>query len=287
MVFCLRAEKNYQVCFCVIIELGFDFVWVVEIHMDFVCRFCVGGRNSHGFCMPILCGWPKLTWFLYAGGKTLGLSVNIEVGFVFVWVVEIDLIPLLGIELDLPSVYGSQLPWFWCGGQKGLGFILGIETKLVLAWGSKLAWFLCLGRNWLGLRGGSNVAWFQCRDRNWLGFSVGVDKDSGLVCGSKSTWFWCRGMKMDLILWWGLKLSWLRCRDRHRLRFCVGVEKCLVFVCWPLFTRFCCEHRTWLVFRVGGRNWLDSIVGGRTWIALSVWIGIDLVLVWGSERTLI
>ena len=28
-----------------------DFVWVVEIHMVFVCRFCVGGRNWLGFCM--------------------------------------------------------------------------------------------------------------------------------------------------------------------------------------------------------------------------------------------
>ena len=46
----------------------------------------------------------KLTWFLYAGLKSLGYSVNIELDFVFVWVVEIDLILMWGIELGVVSV---------------------------------------------------------------------------------------------------------------------------------------------------------------------------------------
>ena len=39
-----------------------------------------------------MCGWSKLTWFLYAGRKSLGFSLRIEIDLVFVWVVEIDLI---------------------------------------------------------------------------------------------------------------------------------------------------------------------------------------------------
>ena len=31
-----------------------------------------------------------LTWFVDAGGKSLGYSVSIEIDLVFVWVVEID-----------------------------------------------------------------------------------------------------------------------------------------------------------------------------------------------------
>ena len=49
----------------------------------------------------VLCGWSKLTWFLFAGRKSLGLSVSIELDFVLVWVVEIDLISLWGFEPDM------------------------------------------------------------------------------------------------------------------------------------------------------------------------------------------
>ena len=51
------------------------FVRVVQIDLVFVC-------------------WPKI----------LGFGVSIELDFFFVWVVEVDLILLLGIELDLISV---------------------------------------------------------------------------------------------------------------------------------------------------------------------------------------
>ena len=40
----------------------------------------------------------------FAGRKSLGFSVSIELDFVLVWVVDIDLISLWGIELDLISV---------------------------------------------------------------------------------------------------------------------------------------------------------------------------------------
>ena len=56
--------------------------WVVEFDMIFVC-----------------------------GPKPIGLSVNFENVFFFVWVAEIDLISVRRIELDLISVKG----WHWFG----------------------------------------------------------------------------------------------------------------------------------------------------------------------------
>ena len=45
-----------------------------------------------------------LTWFVDAGGKSLGYSVSIKIDLVFAWVIEIDLILMWEIELDLISV---------------------------------------------------------------------------------------------------------------------------------------------------------------------------------------
>ena len=45
-----------------------------------------------------LCKGSKLTCFMYADRKSLDSSVSIEIDFVFVWVVEIDLISMWGVE---------------------------------------------------------------------------------------------------------------------------------------------------------------------------------------------
>ena len=45
-----------------------------------------------------------MTWLLYAGLKSLRFSVSTELDFVFVWVVEIDLISLRGTQPELISV---------------------------------------------------------------------------------------------------------------------------------------------------------------------------------------
>ena len=42
--------------------------------------------------------------FLDAGRKSLGCSVSIEIDLVFVWVVDMALISVWGIQLDLSSV---------------------------------------------------------------------------------------------------------------------------------------------------------------------------------------
>ena len=65
------------------IETDLIFVWGSKL-TSFMCAV----RKLLGFN---LCGWSKLTWFLYAGSKSLGCSV-IEIDLVFVWVFEIDLI---------------------------------------------------------------------------------------------------------------------------------------------------------------------------------------------------
>ena len=115
----------------------------VEIELDcfFVrgsksIRFCVRAENCliliYGSTLNCFLAWSKLTWFcvraendlflvrgsidlvlvrvveidlvFFAGRKSLGFSLSIELDFVLVWVVDIDLISLWGIELDLISV---------------------------------------------------------------------------------------------------------------------------------------------------------------------------------------
>ena len=56
----------------------------------------------------------------------IDFTVGIELDFVFVWVDEIELILLWGIELDLVS------------------FGVGIGIDLVVVWGSKMIWFQSL-----------------------------------------------------------------------------------------------------------------------------------------------
>ena len=45
-----------------------------------------------------------MTWFLYAGRKSFGFSVGIEIDLVFVLEVEIDLISAWGMEFDFIPV---------------------------------------------------------------------------------------------------------------------------------------------------------------------------------------
>ena len=46
----------------------------------------------------------EMTWFLNAGRKSLVFSVSMQIGLQFVWVVQIDLMPVRGIELELIAV---------------------------------------------------------------------------------------------------------------------------------------------------------------------------------------
>ena len=87
------------------IEVGF----VLALGSKSTCSWCVGSKLT--VCGPKMtcswCGerlscfvlrWSKLTWFSYAGRKSLGFSVGTEIGLVSVWVVEIDLIPVWGVD---------------------------------------------------------------------------------------------------------------------------------------------------------------------------------------------
>ena len=79
------------------------------------------------------------------------------------WVVKIDLVSVLGIELDVTS------------------FSVGM----------KLIGLLC---------GWSILTRFQCRGGIDLGFCVAVENELFLVSGSKLTWFLCKDIEIDLIL---------------------------------------------------------------------------------------
>ena len=75
----------------------------MEIDLFLVC----GPKMTCFYCgdrlIWFLCGWSKLTWFLYSGRKSLRVSVNVEIDLVFV-LVEIDLISVWEVELDLIAV---------------------------------------------------------------------------------------------------------------------------------------------------------------------------------------
>ena len=82
--------------------------------------------------------------------------------------IEINL-ALVGIEIGLFYVRGSELTWFLCGGRKWLGFSVSIEIDLAYVG----------GRTRLDVSAGIEINLVLVCVRNQLGFSV---------C-SKSTWF--------------------------------------------------------------------------------------------------
>ena len=80
--------------------------------------------------------------------RPLGFSVSIELEFVFVWVVNIDMISLQGIELGLISVQTLELTCFF-------------------VWVSKMTWFYCRDRYYLGFGvAASKLRCFYGGDRN-------------------------------------------------------------------------------------------------------------------------
>ena len=61
----------------------------------------------------LLCGWSKLPWFLFAGRKSPGSGVRIEIDLLLVWVVEIDL--FCAVCLFLPeSIFSCFSSFFTC-----------------------------------------------------------------------------------------------------------------------------------------------------------------------------
>ena len=72
-----------------------------------------------------------MTRFWDAGRQSLGFSVSIKIDFVFVWVVDVGLISVYGIEHDFNSVYGSEFGWCMSGGRKLIGFSIWIEMNLI------------------------------------------------------------------------------------------------------------------------------------------------------------
>ena len=108
-------------------------MWVVEIEL-----VSYAGRKSSGFSVSI-----ELAFILVLlveidlnteiGSKSTWLQWMVGIGLISVWVIglhqvvvlvaKIDLISVREIELDLISVLGSELVWFLCGGSKLLKLV--------------------------------------------------------------------------------------------------------------------------------------------------------------------
>ena len=181
--------------------------------------FSVGGRIWRDFSVGmkliwLLCGWPKLTWFLNAGRSSLVFSVSMQIDLHFVWVVQIDLI----------SVWGSNLTWFQC--RMKLNWLLCTLSKMTSfqCGGSALIWFSWSGRKWLVFSARIQINWvIVSGHRNRLDIRVGIKIDLILAMGSKLPWFLCPGSKV----------IWFWRRDRTWLVFGAGVKIDFGFVCVP------------------------------------------------------
>ena len=97
----VRAEINLVLVWW---SMGLFFVWVVVVEIDSIYN---------------------------AGRKSLGFSVSIKLDLVSVWLVDIDLISVSGIELDFIR---DRNRFVSC---------LGVENYFVLPSGSYLPWILC------------------------------------------------------------------------------------------------------------------------------------------------
>ena len=164
------------------------------------------------------CGRSELTCFLVCGPKNTCFSVSIEIGVVFVWLVEVDLI--------------SRGDWTW------LNFSAGMNWFGCCGW-SKLTWFYFEG---------SELTWFQWRDQKCLAFCLAVENDLFLVYELKFTRFWCRGNEIDLILDWGSKLTWFQWWGRNQLGFYVRYRAWVDFSLRIAIDLVICGGRQWLGF---------------------------------------
>ena len=99
-----RRDRSWFV-FCAAVKIDFGFVWWPFLIMDRNwLGFCVRAENDlflvWGSIDSVSYGWSKSTWFLYAGRKSPGFSVSIELDFIYALMVDFDLISLWGVEVD-------------------------------------------------------------------------------------------------------------------------------------------------------------------------------------------
>ena len=155
-----------------------------------------------------------MTLVLCACRKSPVFSVSMEIDLVFE-MVEIDLIPVWGIEVELISVQGWR--WFDCCVSGGIDLLL-------VCW-PNITCFYDEHENWLGFWVDGPI-WheFSVGDRTGHHFNVGV-KLVWLLCGwSKLTRFCTRG-ENNLFLVWAVeccglsKLAWFQCGGPNLSRF--------------------------------------------------------------------
>ena len=98
-----RAESRSCLFFGVRADNGFVFMYGSEkvgfragiaINYFFLCGPKVTGSQCGDRLTCFMCRLSKLTWFWYVSWKSLAFSLSIELDFVFLWVVEIELISM-------------------------------------------------------------------------------------------------------------------------------------------------------------------------------------------------
>ena len=154
----------------------------------------------------ILALFVEIDFILSQGDRNwCDLSEGIGIDFVFMWVVEIDVLVsghrnrlnfIVGIGIDFISVLGSKLTWFSAGGSNFRCLFVSAEGNFVSAKLWKLTWLKCGDWNWLGFRARVETNLFLYGRWNWLDFCVGGRNYLISLWGIDFR----AGIEMDLIL---------------------------------------------------------------------------------------
>ena len=178
-----------------------------------------------------------------------------------------------GIGVDLISVWGSDLTWFYVGVGNDLVWSLDRNTLDVGVWGHAKSIIFRVGIEMDSTSAlGSKLSWFYVGGRNWLRFSAGVKID--LVFENHLFLVWA--LKFTCIFCDGRNWLDLSAEDRTWLHFNVGMK--IIWLCgWLNLTCFLYASRKSLVFMMSMK--IDLVFG---WMVQS-----DMNSVWGIELDII
>ena len=159
-----------------------------------------------------LCGWSKLTWFLYTGRISLVFNVSMQIGLNFVWVVYIDL-----SSVWVRTWLDSSVGW------NGFGCCVGCRKCHHLSVVDRhWFWFSRTVRKWFDVFGVmieiNRV--FESGLQNWLDIRVAIEMQIYwfLCAGLKLTWFWRRD-PTRLFFWSRSRTTSVLCAGRKLLGF--------------------------------------------------------------------
>ena len=206
---CFIVWIEITLVLCRGIEIDFISEWGIELDLIWVLGrklldLCVGGQ------LPICFRVSGRNWlnFNVCDRTWLNFSVGIGIARFCVRAENLSVLvrasiltfgPMWVVEIDLISVWVSNLTWFQCRNGIELVVVWMVEIELISVYGSELIWFLCRGWKILGFSVWIELTWFLCRGigadlllewgSNWLDVIGGVEINQIFLCGA-TNWMW-------------------------------------------------------------------------------------------------